>query len=265
MSASMHTWMAAGSPEHPYRQEDCKAVCATCADVIQQGIRLREIETPSTANHADYFRFGSQHVCVACAWLFSAGKGRPGNYIATPGRMEYTVISLDSVVLDKRPWIEVLPEIAKLPPSTPVAAVMTTDVKPRLWPRVRLTTVERFGLYLHVGDYDVSEWREFNLSACLDLIEHMILPLKAGYAKSSLYHGLFRDHGRSHRDPAAAMLWDGELAHHRHQPHFLPALIAAGITKESKQDVQPPARPFGYPKSSSASSHQPDPPQLGLF
>ena len=179
--------------------------------------------------------------------------------------MEYAVISLESVVADKRPWIEVLSDIAALPPETPVAGVMTTDVKPRLWPRVRLATVGRFGLYVHAGDYDVSEWREFSLPKCLDLIGKMIAPLKAGYAKASLYHGLFRDHARSSRDPARALEWDVQLAAHRSQPHFLPALIAAGVTKESKKDVKPAARPAINTQPAATSGNQHGATQFGLF
>jgi hypothetical protein len=108
------------------------------------------------------------------------------------------------------PWIEVLADIAAMPGNTPVSGVMTTDVKPRLWPRARLATVARFGLYLHAGEYDVSEWREFILPDCLDLIGKMIAPLTAGYAKTSLYHGLFRDHARSIRDPIKTMAGGGD-------------------------------------------------------
>lgn len=265
MSPSQHTWTVAGSPAHPYTEEPASTVCATCAAPITSGVPLVQIETPTTANHADYFRFGSKHVCPACAWLFAAGKGRPGNYIATPGRMEYTVISLESVVADKRPWIEVLADVATMPPDAPVAGVMTTDVKPRLWPRVRLATVARFGLYLHAPDYDVSEYRDFSLPACLDLIGQMIAPLTAGYAKASLYHGLFRDHARTARDPARALGWDALLAPHRSQPHFLPALIAAGVTKETKRDVKPAARSAANPQPAPAGGHRPDQAQLRLF
>lgn len=265
MSASQHTWTAAGSPAHPYTEEHSATLCATCAAPITSGVPLAQIETPTTANHADYFRFGSKHVCQACAWLYAAGKGRPGNYIATTGRMEYAVISLESVVTDKRPWIEVLADVAAMPPETPVAGVMTTDVKPRLWPRVRLATCGNFGLYVHAPDYDVSEWRGFSLAACLDLIGIMVKPLAAGYAKASLYHGLLRDYARASRDPARALAWDATLAPHRSQPHFLPALIAAGVTKETKQDVKPVARPAANPQPATTSGNQPDQAQLGLF
>lgn len=265
MTASLHTWQAAGCPPSPYGDEVAATVCATCAATIAAGVPLAQIETPSTADHANYFRFGSKHVCAACAWLYAAGKGRPGNYIATPGRMEYTVISLESVVEHKRPWIEVLADIAELPAATVVAGVMTTDVKPRLWPRVRLATVGRFGLYVHAPDYDVSEWRQFSLAACLDLVDVMVEPLVAGYAKASLYHGLLRDHARASRDLARAMAWDSRLLPHRGQPHFLPALIAAGVTKEQKHDVKPVAGSAINAQRTPAGGDQHHPSQPGLF
>jgi 3'-phosphoadenosine 5'-phosphosulfate sulfotransferase (PAPS reductase)/FAD synthetase len=36
MSATIHTWTAAGSPGNPYTQEACDTVCATCAATIRQ-------------------------------------------------------------------------------------------------------------------------------------------------------------------------------------------------------------------------------------
>lgn len=232
MTPSQFAWHAAYCPPHGYPvDEACGAACATCGQRIGRGVPLHAIETPTTANHADYFRFGSRHVCYACAWLFAAGKGRPGNYVAANGRLEYTVISQDSVVADKRPWSRVLPELAALPAETPVAGVMTTDVKPRLWPRTRMATIGAFGLYVHAPDYDVSEWRAFGLAACLECIALMRPPLAAGYAKASLWHSLLRDHARASRAPEQALAWDAALRPHRGQPHYLPALIAAGIAK----------------------------------
>lgn len=69
MTPSAHTWAAAGSPAHEYPTEPATGPCATCAAELTTGVPLAAIETPTTANHADYFRFGSRHVCPACAAL----------------------------------------------------------------------------------------------------------------------------------------------------------------------------------------------------
>lgn len=266
MTSHTHTaWAAAGCPEHPYQKIDTAGPCATCGAMIASGVSVSDIETPTTSGHADLFRFGTQHVCHACAWLFSAGKGKPGNYIAAGERFEYAVISLESVVEDKRPWIDILRSLCDMPPGTPVSGVMTTDVKPRLWHRVRPASIGRFGLYLHCPDYDVSEWRSFDLRDCISLIDGMIEPLTAGFSKASLYHGLLRDFARASKDMEKAVRWESMLIQQRKTPHFLPALIAAGVTKEQKRDVKPIARPAANTDPASTVSHQSNQTQLGLF
>ena len=229
VSASAFAWAAAGSPLPVFPRQACQTNCATCGSAIDFGIPLTAIETPTTSNHGDFFRFGTTHVCPACGWLFGAGKGRPGNYLATPGRFVSTVISMDSVVKSKQPWAVLLVEIANLPPDTLCTGVMTTDVKPRLWPRARLGTVGNFGLYVHCPDYDVSEWRNFSLSECLDLISFIRPILAAGFSKASLWYGLFRDCARVAKAIDAAWVWERNLIHMRASPAFLPALIAAGV------------------------------------
>lgn len=257
-------WRAAGSPSVDLPHEGVSACCATCGMNISAGVPISEIETPTTAGHADLFRFGSRVVCDGCAWLFGVGKGRPGNFIAYGDRLEYTVISLESVVEYKRPWLHVLRDLSALPVDTPTTGVMTTDVKPRLWHRARLARVGRFGLYVHAPEYDVSEWRDFRLRDCLDAIETITRALAAGYSKASCYFGLLRDFARFSKDPDAAMRMDTELAAIRTAPHFLPALIAAGITKE-KRNEQSSIKSRAEPVSTTAGGDKSDQAQLGLL
>lgn len=255
----------AGYPAHAYRTEPADGHCTSCGAAIDGiGIPLDAVETPTMAAHGDNFRAWGKHICPACAWFYGIGKGRPGNFLATPQRFEACVISLDSVVADKRPWITVLRELATLPADTPVTGVMTTDVKPRVWPRCRVASVGAMGLMLHAPDYDVSAWTPFSLAACLDLIAHMLPPLAAGYAKASLYRGLWRDHKRAVKDPAAVLAWEQTLAPHRTAPHFLPALIAAGIAKGDRH-VQPGPRPDRHPQPAATRGDPDHQAQLGLL
>lgn len=241
-SASHLAWTAAGGPAHKYREQPGATHCATCAAAIESGVPLAQIDAPAMSNHGDYFRFGGGYVCPACAWLFGMGKSRPGNYIAIPGRYEEAVISLESVVESKRPWLAILRELAEQPGDTPACGVLTTDVKPRLWPRVRLATVGAFGLYVHAPDYDVSEYREFSLADTLAIVEALLPPLRAGFAKASCYFGLARDYARFSVDPGAAAAWEMTLAPLRSYPAFVPALIVAGVTQEEKKSAKPNKR-----------------------
>ena len=139
-TAPQITWHGAGRPALVYDVTTHHGHCATCGAAIDGvAVHIKEIECPTLTQHADFIAHG-QHVCPACAWLYGAGKGKPGNFIATPDKYEQAVISLSSVVEDKRPWLTIIREIAKLPSDTPVCGVLTTDVKPRLWPRMQAAT-----------------------------------------------------------------------------------------------------------------------------
>lgn len=264
MSASHHAWTAAGRPPHGYRETEQDTHCCTCASPIIRGVPVDEVETSTMGNHADYFAYATRHVCPACAWLFGIGKGRPGNYIAAGDRYEEAVISLESVVESKRPWLAILRDLQGAPPEMPLCGVMTTDVKPRLWPRTRMATRARFGLYIHAPDYDASGYIAFDLDDALTIIETMLPVLRAGYAKASLYHGLLRDYARAEADPAQALAWETQLAPLRRSPAYLPALIAAGVTQEEKSDVKT-LRSDRVPKSAAKTGHPSPPAQLELF
>lgn len=235
-TASNFVFRCARSPDVE-RIEDVSGVCATCAAEINQGVPIGRIENPTFSQHADFLRY-SKHVCAGCAWLYWAGKGKPGNFIAVGDKYQQLVISHESVVEDKEPWFSALNRIALLPPETLVCGVLTTDVKPRLWPRTKLATVGRFGLYMHAPDYDLSAFVDFDLSECLRISALMREPLVAGYSKASIYHGLLTDFNRSSKYLARSFGWESELKECRGNPAFIPALLISGVTKEDKKDVR---------------------------
>ena len=224
-----------GFEPHKYKDEPYTGHCATCGAAVDgQAVPIAEIENPTFSNHADFMRFG-KHVCPACAWLYGAGKGKPGNFMATPNRYEQLVISLDSVVEDKRPWLEAVRDLAALPSDTPVCGVLTTDIKPRLWPRMAAGTAAVPNLFVHAPDYDLSKPVSFALSDLLDIIETVLQALSLGFSKTNCYRGLPHDYARYSKHLAAAHDLERRLKPLRDNPAFIPAVLTAGIKKGSKK------------------------------
>ena len=265
MTASRLIWTAAGSPDQKHPTEPDTGRCMICGSEIDgEAVHAKRIIKSTTAGDSQLFRFRqATHFCIPCAWLMELGKGRPGNFIASEQTgFELAVISVESVVADKRPWLHIVRDLAQLPPDTTITGVLTTDVKPRLWHRCQIATIADFGLYIHAPDYDVSEWRQFSLDDLLGTIDAMMPILRHGYAKSAVYHSLFNDYKRASRDPAEALRLESTLADLRRRPEFLPALLMAGVTKEEKRTYAKPAR---HTDVTTANRSEADPTQPGLF
>ena len=243
--------------------EDQDGNCATCGAEIAQGVPISKIENPTFSQNADFLRY-SKHVCVACAWLYWAGKGKPGNFLAANNKYEQLVISHESVVEDKDNWHSALTKLSKLPPDTLACGVLTTDVKPRLWPRTKLVTVGNFGLHVHAQDYDLSAFVQFDLAECLAISTIMLDPLISGFSKQSIFHGLLTDYQRASKQISITMHWEQALSPIRSSPAFIPALLITGTTKEAKKDVRNIGndRPV---RAAAESGNQPSETQLGLF
>jgi hypothetical protein len=155
-----------GSPPHIFKAEPCSGHCATCGEICTEGVPSKLLVGTSFGRQSDFLKFGD-HVCAACAWMYSFPKETHRNVIAAGDKIWWPMISHDSAT-EKRPaWLDVLKKIAHMPEDTVVLGVLTTDPKPRLWPMTQPMTVEKFGLYVHCTDYDVSEFREFSLAECL--------------------------------------------------------------------------------------------------
>jgi hypothetical protein len=123
-------------------------------------------------------------------------------------------------------------DVSTLPPETLITGVMTTDVKPRLWPWARTVTVGDFGLYVHHGDYDFSGFVYFDLVKCIGLISEINKILDMGFSKRSVYFSLLSDNKNMKKDIKKTILFESLLEKERSQNHFLPALISSGLKKE---------------------------------
>lgn len=230
-------YAAAGKPEISKRftvhEDSC--LCSTCGDQIDgECITVKSLDKSTFSERAESFKFATDSICLGCAWLYGAGPSKPGNFFSTNEKYEQAVISLESVVEDKRPWLDILTDASKLDGDTPCTGVLTTDVKPRLWPRAQIASIEQFGLYVHAPEYDTSEWISFSLSECLSISELIASALVRGFAKASVYHGLMRDYQRFSKEPEGVLSLELDLSRVRCSPAFLPALLISGVTKEDK-------------------------------
>lgn len=265
LTSSQYVWVSAGRQDHKFKKYTASCYCATCGgEAGDNSALVSDIDNKSFSDQSFIFKNGTQYVCQSCAWLFSVGTAKPGNYIAYQDRFEQTVISLESIVQDKRPWLNVLREISMMDSETLVCGVMTTDVKPRLWPRTKLSTIGNFGLYVHAPDYDISEYLEFDLKSSILLIDRIVSALEIGFSKKSIYYGLGVDYARFSRNCADSIKLEKYFSEHRNMNHFIPSLIAANILKKDKT-IEPIKRNVRPAKSASEISNQHCETLPGLF
>ena len=259
-TAPQLVWQNAERPMSKWTPERATGNCATCGAILTEGVPTSAINNPTFSQHADFWRYGT-HCCPACAWLYAAGKGKPGNLLAYGDRLEYLVISTVSVVPDKRPWLVVLPELLSLPPETPLTGVLTTDVKPRVWPRMVLSSVGAPVLMTHAPEYDLSAPVAVDLAALLDLTQTVCEALTLGYTKLSVFRGLTRDYPRFVKNMEVSNRLEQTLRPLRQTPEFVPALVMA----QKGESNEPSRNAARKPEPCPDTRHQFDEAQPGLF
>jgi hypothetical protein len=237
-SASDHFWSASGKPiaQPTVRSEHSTAAtwpvldasfdCATCGVPSARGIALKNVLNPTFSRHADFLKFGD-HVCEACAWMYAEPKLRHRNVVAIGDVIAWPMIGVASATVDRPHWSVAWSAIVRAPSGTPLSGVLTTDPKPRLWPLARVSTVDRPGLYVHVPDYDVSAYVEFDRVEVASMLTTIGWALDRGFSKRAVYYGLTRDLKRCAVDMTSALVLDREIAAIRPQSGFLVALMIA--------------------------------------
>lgn len=219
-----------GSPAHPFSEEPCGGYCATCGEPVNQGVAHAQITGTSFGRQSDFLKFGD-HVCTACAWMYAYPKHTHRNVMTACNEIWWPMISHDTATEVRPDWHTVLQKIAGMPDGTIVQGVLTTDPKPRLWPMTQPMTVRNFGLYVHANDYDVSEFRQFSLTECLDIAGFISDRLTEGYNKRTCFFGVLSDYGRLKRAPEQTLKIEATLKAMRTSPAFVPGLLIAGKKK----------------------------------
>jgi hypothetical protein len=231
MNAQELMYSSAGNqPLEKFKTEPHEGLCATCGSKISDGVPNKEIAGTTFSQHADFLRFGT-HICVSCAWLYQ--ESNLGNVIALGNDVYRPLIAVDAAREQNRmSWRGVFREAATREVGTPVAGILTTDVKPRFFPRVRMASIKQFGLYVHCPDYDVSEYRTFDLIRTLELIDVIQQALKLGFSKRACFFGLMRDFKRAQQQFESILELESRLQMARLESAFIPALLASSKETE---------------------------------
>lgn len=239
LTAPQIAWASAGSPAPTKlvsRKEGRAPValvahdgqCATCGGTMESGMPVADVLNETFSQHGDYLKWGT-HVCPACAWFFTDPKQHHRAFLGAGDLFLWPVLGEASVTEDRPLWRNALRRLVDLPEDTPAVALLTTDPKPRLWPRVQAGTAARLRAYVHSPDDDLSatvELETVDLLSAIDLIEGA---LAAGFNRATVRRGLLSDIKTAGKDLAGAVRLEGKIAAIRRRSVFIPAVLLSLI------------------------------------
>ena len=167
------------------------SACATCGAVIRAGeksLTIDQIETPTFTRHAENLRF-SRYVCLPCGWFYGHSKygGSHRSWCACGNSVAWPVLRPDKS--DRPTWWDVLRSCADEPAHAQFCGLLTVDTKPRLWPEVRLSSVDRPRLYVHAPHMDISEMVPFDFLRVWNFAPFLRRLLDAKISKRALWRG----------------------------------------------------------------------------
>lgn len=217
---------ALGNPPGKWPLEPHTGLCCTCGAPITKGVEFEaNINLKTFSNHTTLTRWGT-HACPACAWLYSDAKSKHRAWAAAGNTAWFPMINNDSATSERPQWLTTLRALNDLPPSTPIAMLITTDPKPRLWHHVLISSPPTPLAYLHNPDLDISCNVRIHLPT---VINHALLigaAMHLGFSKRSAQLGLYREHRRMLKQPAAITL-ETFMQPHRGTPEYNVALTIA--------------------------------------
>jgi len=237
LTAAELMWRGFGSrsPEgktgSQYQFEPAAGRCCTCGAEIAEGVPFAPrrgvagIDNDTFSGHGEFARWGT-HACRACAWFYGDPKRTHRGCLVVGDRGWWPTIAQE---IEGRPrWRHVLGEIGRAGGDAPMTGVLTSDPKPRLWPRAQLATCGAPGLYLHVPDYDVSGWTIFDLRRVERAIAAVDDAIAAGATKRAAFYGLWLQAQLVDRlGLAATAALEAALAPHRGSVELTIAVLIA--------------------------------------
>jgi hypothetical protein len=202
MSATQLIWAAAGHPATEgktgsrYQLEQSPGRCATCAVPISDGVPFEPrrgvagINNGTFHGHAEYARWGT-HVCAACAWLFGDPKRTHRSILVLGESIWWPILGQPTEATEGRPrWREVFGCLDYVARDTPMAGILTTDTKPRLWPRIRMSLADAPGLYIHSPAHNWSHWTHFDRGSVAAALQLVDAAMALGATRMAAWQGL---------------------------------------------------------------------------
>lgn len=193
-------WAAFGRPAPEgktggqYKFEPADGHCATCSAPLARGVPfdprrgVKGIDNETFSGHGEYAKWGT-HVCPACAWLYGDPKRTHRSILAVGDTAWWPTIAKP---IEGRPrWRRILRKIVDAAPDTPMAGILTTDPKPRLWPRIKTASCGQPGLYIHVPEHDISAWHALDIRAVALSLAAVDAAVAAGATKTAALRGLW--------------------------------------------------------------------------
>jgi hypothetical protein len=223
-------WEAAGRPSHKFTATVYQGACATCGhDIKSEAVAVSSLAGDAFGRQVSFIN--GDHVCIACAWMYSFPKETHRNVFVVANKLYWPMIGVESATEERPSWQKLLLSTQQLPQDTPAIGVLTTDPKPRLWPMTHEVTLNNFGLYLHSPDYDVSEFRFFDLNSCITTIQLLNKILLLGYSKRACATSLLKETKKIEKLGGIVFELEQNLQSLRSTPHFIPSLLVAGQKK----------------------------------
>lgn len=236
LTPSRLIWQHSGSPAPSLPLEPITGYCATCGQPITEGLQIDKLGLVELSGGSDFFKFGT-HLCGSCTWLYLNHRSQPHSFFATEISLLWPVVS--AAVAERPTWQAVLSSFIHYSDDTPVAALLTTNSKPRVWPYARMSTRGNFRMYVNAPDYDIARMLSPDFGLLMELYSEIDDLMALGYTKRSILTGLYSARKVFNKDPKA-LQHERNIAKYRNDTSikahdtFLLALITA--PKEAPKD-----------------------------
>ena len=209
---------------------ETETACAICNVTIKrkEWAHLAKPVTriPSYSRHADFLKWPSEYLCMACSWFHSNTTQKHRNVLAIQGHGTHWP-TLTTEQEGRHTWKSALQWLLEIDGDTIMTGLCTTDIKPRFWPSCRLGTARNPVIYMHTN----FGWSAplYILSVDIKTILERYVPLieectRLGFTKKAIWQGLMLAPNICKKDTRFSINTEYLMTNYRQDPNFRMAL-----------------------------------------